>query len=185
MSPTRNPRIVVTGWLALGLSLALTACSGPDRPGPNVQDVPKGFAFDANASAARKVFLDAQPLDQSGWFAMNSNDDHSSIMITTYSGQIPEDAIYAARAAHEQRWGRRAGSTSGLDYGPVEEVEIDGHDAFAWEIRQFYKGDLSSIDWVAVVPYEDETYSVEFHAGMEEHMDPDLIRKTVESFEAK
>ena len=177
-------------WLSAALSvvatLAVTAagCGSPDRPGPNVEDVPHGFFYDANASAARKVFMDVEPLDQSGWFAHNQNDDHSSIMITTYAGQVPEDAIRAARNAHAERWGRRNGSTSGSDYGPVEEVEIDGHQALAWEVRQYYKGDLCSIEWVAVVPYEESTYAVEFFAGMEEYMDPELIRRTVQSFEA-
>lgn len=176
-------RTLVGSGLVL-LMVGGIGCSGPDRPGPNVEDVPPGFFFDANASAARKVFVDAEPLDQSGWFAHDQNDDHSSIMITTYSGKVPEDAIRAARDTHAERWGRRNGSTSGSDYGPVEEVEIDGRNAFAWEVRQYYKGDLCSLEWVAVVPYEESTYCVEFFAGQEEYMDPDLLRRTVESFEA-
>jgi len=172
---------LVTAAALLGLSNG--GCSGIDRPGPNVEDVPEGFFFDANASAARKV-LEVEPLDQSGWFAHNANDDHSSIMITTYQGQIDEDTIRAARDTHAQRWGRKSRSVNGSDYGSVEEIEIDGQRAWAWEIVQYYKGDLCSIEWTAVVPYEDVTYAVEFFAGMENHMSPELIRKTVYSFEA-
>ncbi len=162
--------------------LATVSCGGPDRPGPNVEDVPAGFVFDANASSARKVFADLQEVDQSGWIAMDANDDHSSIMITTYAGTVPEDQIRSARNTHAERWGRKRGAQSGSDYGAVEEIEIEGHKAWAWEITQHYRGGISSMEWVAVVPYEDQTYAIEFHAGMDPHKDWDLIRNTVLSF---
>ena len=179
---SKKQAIVIAALVAFALG---TGCSGPERPGPNVQDVPTGFMYDANASSGRKVFMDVKPLDESGWFAMRG-DDHSSIMITTYAGSFGENDAIAARNAHAQRWGRKAPDKPGTDYSWVEEWEIDGRSAWAWEERQYrLSGDLASIQWTAVVPYEDETYTVEFHAGIEDHMDQAIIRETMESFRAK
>lgn len=165
--------------------LTLVACGGPERPGPNVQKVPAGFMYDANAYQGRKVFRDVEPLDESGWFAMRG-EDHSSIMITTYTGVFDSGEIRAARDAHARQWGRKSRAVGGTDYGDVEEVEIDGHTAWAWESRQYFDGALASVEWTAVIPYQDieQTYAVQFHAGIEDHMDPGLIRETVQSFRA-
>lgn len=183
----RSAPVSAVSWAArVGCALAIATlggCGDLDRPGPNVQDVPEGFVFDANGEGSR-VFADVEPLDQSTWLAQDRFDRCSAITITTYDGEITATAVRRQHDARAAKNARRPGSPHGADYGPVEETEIDGRTAWTWEVLGYVDGELASVERVAVIPYEDATYSVEFYAGIEDHIDPTLVRRTVESFRA-
>ena len=69
-----------------------------------------------------------------------------------------------------------------LQHGTPEELEIDGRQAVAWVVTEEYRGEIASREIVAVVPYEERTYSIEFHAATASYRDPAAMRRSVESF---
>ncbi len=164
--------------LVVGLMLSAGAsCSGPKREGPQVQDVPEGFIWDANASKARNIFPDERMVRQGAWTTMAIGDeDNSSIYITTYRGASDRYAIADAREDQVRRYGNH------VDFGPLEELEIDGRDAYGWLETQHYKGELSSYQYKAVVPYDTLSYAVEYYSSHQRFMDPEAMRVLVTSF---
>ena len=101
---------------------------------------------------------------------------HNSIMITEYRGSTSGAQAEAARSTAAEKW-------SYQEYGPAEELEIDGRDSWGWLITQRSKGEVTSLEYVAVVPYADRTYSVEFYASDDKLYDKYFLKKTVSSFE--
>ena len=74
-------------------------------------------------------------------------------------------------------------ATGYLDYGPLEELKIDGRPAWGWLETQYYKEKLASLEYKAVVPYDDIMYTVEFFTGRDEFMDEAFLRESVCRFE--
>ncbi len=170
----RTVRLLLTAGLLLCFS---AGCSGPKREGPQVQNVPEGFIWDANASKARNVFPKQPKVRQGAWTTMALGDeDHSSIYITTYQGNTDRREIAGARQDFVNRYGDY------LEFGPLEDLRIDGRDAYGWLETQHYQGELASYEYKAVVPYDTLTYAVEYYSSHERFMDPEAMRALVTSF---
>lgn len=166
--------------LSIGSSLTLGGCSKPALVGAQVTKAPPHFMFDANATAARLVFHDRPKVDQRGYFYMTRDDEHCSIMITEYAGSTTYEEAKAALEYHRRKYPYPT-------YGTLESLRVDGRSAWGWMTEQHHKGELSSITFHAVIPYEEEqkTYTVEFYAGVDKFMDEGLLRDTVTSFTVK
>lgn len=167
----------VTGILVLiaGVAvLAQTACSKHTfRDGPQIGRQPEGFVYDGNAEAARLVLPDREKVRQRGYGTMT--EPHNSIMITEYAGATSDEEILAAREASRKRY-------SYLKYGEVEELVIDKRPALGWTESQFVGGELASIEYVAVVSYEEATYSVEFYASQLKYQNKAYQKEIVSTF---
>jgi len=169
----------VPGLAALA-ALGALGCSKPLMEGAQVPDRPAGFLFDANATAARKIFPDRQVVDQRGYFTPGE-DNACSIMITEYAGPTSYDDVRAAREAAATRYGHNA------DYGQVDATTIDKRPAWSYVVTQHYRGKVSSLTYTAVVSYakDDRTYTVEFYASDPRYMDEDFLARTVNAFTVK
>ena len=174
-SPKRFPRppaalrgLVLLAGLAGGLS-----CSNPQVEGGVMPHPPDGFAHDPNGTAARLVLPERAMVRQRGYFTRG--DPHSSIMITRYTGATGAAEAAAARDRH-------AGRYRSEEYGGVETIEIDGRTAWGWTITQGYQGKVYSFEYTAVVPYQDETYTVEFFTSDGKLMNWNFLRETVQTF---
>ncbi len=162
------------GALALGLNLH---CSGPQREGPQIPKVPEGFMFDANASKARNILADEWQLRQEAWVTMG-DEEHSSIYFTTYRGAVSREEVAAAHDAQASRYGY-------LEYGPLEDLTIDGRAAWGWLETQVYRGKLASLEYKAVVAYDSLSYAVEFHSSEPRFLDPAALKALVETFRVR
>jgi hypothetical protein len=168
---------IALGFMALVLVFCLlVGCSKPALEGGQFRDRPEGFAFDANATKARNVFPGREQLDQRAWATFG--EDHNSIFVTHYAGPATREQVQAARDDQEARYGRKD-----LRFGNLEEMIIDGRPAWGWLETQTYKGELSSLQYKAVVSYETACYTVEFFAGREDWQDEYALRAFVNTFE--
>jgi len=163
-------------WALVSLG-TVTACTNPTFEGPQIQDPPERFFFDANSTQARNVFPDRDLVRQGAWWSNISDDDeNSTIFITTYRGDATADDVVAARKAQADRY------SSYLRYGEVEFLRIDGRNAWGWLETQGREGNVSSLEFKAVIPYDTITYVVEFHSSEPRFMEPDTLRAVVGTF---
>lgn len=167
--------------LLLFLVLWVGGCSKPLIEGSQVRKVPAGFLFDLNASAARLVFPERKMLDQRGYGTLGLNDEHCSIMITEYSGATPYETVHTAYEAVKKKYPHNH------RYGPLEPLFIDKQPAWGWLETQIYKGEVSSLKYVAVISHEGEgvTFSVEFYAAEKKYMDEGFMKETIQTFTVK
>lgn len=158
----------------------LTGCSPPTFEGPQIQEPPEGFRYDANAEQSRNVFPDREELWQGAWFRIETvNDDHASIFLTAYRGGAGREQVEAAREAQASRYAR----PGRMRYGELEELRIDGRTAWGWTESQYRSdGSVAALQYKAVVPYDTVTYAVEFFSTLEPWMDVDTLRATVMTF---
>jgi hypothetical protein len=133
--------------------------------------------FDANATGARLVFPELPKVDQRGYFYMTQDDDHCSIMITEYDKAVTEEDVARALLETARRY-------SNPKYGKLETLRIDGRPAWGWLTTQLSEGELSSLEYTAIISYEKEqkTYAVEFYASVFKYMDESYMKRTLESF---
>ncbi len=155
----------------------VVGCSRPRFEGPQIQDPPPNFLYDANAYQGRNVFPEREQLRQSAW-ARGFGDDtpHSSIYMTAYSGSSSRAEVQAARDAQEARYGRS------IRYGALEDIVIDDRPAWGWLETQIYQERVASLEYKAVVSYDTVSYAVEFWSNDPELMDPATLRETVQTF---
>lgn len=170
-------RVCTISLLTLFLGLHLH-CSGPEREGPQIPKVPEGFIYDANASQGRNVFPDARQVRQSAWTTLGE-DEHSSIFFTTYRGAATREEVAAARADQESRYG------SYMEYGPLEDLTIDERPAWGWLETQWYREEIASLEYKAVVVYDSLSYAVEFHSSEPRFMDAATLKALVETFRVR
>ena len=83
--------------------------------------------------------------------------------------------IRAAKTYAENKYDR-------LRYGDMEELYIDQRPALAWTETQFFEGEVWSLEYCAVVPYDDATYTVEFFATDPEMRNREFLREVVSTF---
>lgn len=166
--------------LLSALALAGAGCSKPPVEGPQITRVPETFIFDLNASGAALPLGDRSRGDQRGYFSMGRDDTHASIMITEYPGTTTYDQAVAARAAVKERRRNR-------EFGALETLRIDKRPAWGWKSTQTWKGELSSVKYAVVIPYDDlgVTYVVEFYSSQPRFQDSDLMKETLGSFRVK
>ena len=163
-------------WAAVSLG-TVTACANPTFDGPQIQDPPERFFFDANSTQARNVFPGRDEISQGAWWSNISDDDeNSTIFITAYRGDATADDVVAARKAQADLY------SSYLAYGDVEFLRIDGRNAWGWLETQGRDGNVSSLEFKAVIPYDTITYVVEFHSSEPRFMDADTLRAVVGAF---
>jgi hypothetical protein len=168
-------------WWGLGLAVlaacGVSGCSKPLIEGAQVTDRPVGFLFDANATAARKVFPGRRVVDQRGYFTPGE-DNACSIMITEYEGPTSYEEVRSAREVAAARYGHST------DYGAVDATVIDERPAWGYLVTQHYRGEISSLTYTAIVSYakDDRTYTVEFYASDPRYMNEDFLAETVKTF---
>jgi hypothetical protein len=160
--------------LLIAVLITVPACGPTYREGPNVAGVPEGFRYDANMTSGRPVLPNRTQIGQSGWITPFA-EEHSSIMFTQYSGAADEAEVRAVLDAYARRYTHQK-------YGAVEAVTIDKRPAWGWYSEQHLKGKLASLEYTAVIPYDDVTWAVEFYASHPRHRDPELLKKLVTSF---
>lgn len=169
---TRLPAASATLFLAFAM---LAGCRDQPKRG-EIPKAPEGFLFDANAVAARHVLPDRELLDQDGW--LTTREPGSSIMISEYSGTTSAGEVEAARAAAARRY-------TYAQYSELEEVTIDGRASWGWIETQRRDGRTCALDYVAVIPYEDKTYTVEFGSAETRFLNPAALRELVETFRVR
>ena len=167
--------------LLLFMMLWVGGCSAPRIEGSQVEKVPAGFLFDVNASAARLVLPRREMLDQRGYGTLGLDDEHCSIMITEYSGITTYEAALAAYQAVKEKYPHNH------RYGPIEPLFIDKQPGWGWLETQIVKGEVSSLEYVAIISHEEEgvTYSVEFYASENRYMDEAFMKETIQTFSVK
>ena len=173
----QSPKSLYLNLLAVAIGAGtLGSCSQPAMKGPQVQGLPEGFLLDANASAARLVFPDREKLDQSGYMTM-SEENHCSVMITTYRGATSYEQATAARDAAQAAYPRETRSA-------VQATSIDGQSAWGWFEEQVYQGTMCSRSYTAVVSYDEDdlTHTVEFFARDPRYRDEEFLRTAVKKF---
>jgi hypothetical protein len=170
----------MSSWKRLALAFLLAvmvtcvpACSRPMREGPNLAGVPAGFHYDENMSSGRPVLPKRVQVGQSGW--MSLDEPSCSITFTEYSGTTTDAELRAAVAEAAQRYRSE-------DFTPVEPIRIDGREAWGWIETQTYGGQLASVEYTAVIPYDNVTWAVEYYASNPKLRDPRLQKDLVSSF---
>jgi hypothetical protein len=162
------------------LLLLAGGCTIPNYQGPQVQEPPAGFVFDANSTQGRNVFLDRPPVRQGAWWRLDTvRDEHSSIFISTYDWTPDAFEIDAARDRHAREYGHEFSI-----YGEVERVVIDDRAAWVWFHTQThtFTGATTALEFTAVIPYDSVTYAVEFSSDQPEYLREDAVRLVVMSF---
>lgn len=159
--------------LIAAVAIVVPACGPTYREGPNVAGVPEGFRYDANMTSGRPVLPNRTQVGQSGW--MTFSEQHSSILFTQYQGVADEAEVRAVLDDYARRYTHQK-------YGAVESITIDKRPAWGWYSEQHLKGRLASLEYTAVIPYDDVTWAVEFYASDPRHRDPELLKKLVSSF---
>jgi hypothetical protein len=171
---------VAPRWVCLGLGLlwavTATSCSQPLRDGPRLHEVPAGFVFDANAYQARSVLVGVDKAEEAAWFRVSLDDESSSIFITRYEVVLASGEVGTAYQAYVDRY-------PAPGYTVLEEIEIDGRPAWGFAELQWLKDELCAVSYRAIIPYETETFAVEFFSDMEEWLDPVAQREVVCQFE--
>lgn len=162
--------------LALMTASGLSACAKPQMEDLHIPGGLTGFLFDANATKARNVFPEREQLRQYGW--MTFGEDVNSLMVTKYAGAATAEEIEAARDAQAARYGRDT-----MRYGDVEAITVDGRLGWGWLETQIYKGELASLEYKAVIPFDDVTYAVEFHAGKPDYQDEAKLKAVIRQFQ--
>jgi len=161
--------------LIVVVALLVSGCSSPRVEGGVIPHPPTGFAFDANATQARNVYPGGNQLSQRAWGTFG--EQHDSIYITEYEGSSTRTDAQGARDAQEARYGGY------MQYGPLEDLTIDGRPAWGWLETQMYKGRLASLEYKAVVSCDDRSFAVEFYGSTDEWRDADKLRAVVSTFE--
>lgn len=171
----RHRRLIVSAPFVLAAAL-LSACAGLVREGPHVKKAPDGFGYLSSLESARPVLPGRTKVSQSGY--IDNGEPPEMIVLTRYSGTTTQAEAQAARDETESRYGRGGG------YGPLEELEIDGQAAWGWTIEQrdSKNGTLWSREFTAVVPYEDETWAIEYASHREPDWEAEKLRTVVASF---
>lgn len=160
-------------FLVAVMVTCVPACGRPMREGPNLVGVPAGFHYDENMTSGRPVLPRRVQIGQSGW--MTIEEPSCSIMFTEYSGPTSEAEVLAAVGEAAQRYRNE-------DFTPVEPIRIDGRDAWGWIETQTYRGELASVEYTAVIPYDDVTWAVEYYASSPKLRDPRVQKDLVASF---
>jgi hypothetical protein len=162
------------------IALLPAGCSKPLVEGPQITRVPQTFMFDLNPSGAALVLEGRAKGDQRGYFAMGPDDTHASIMITEYRGGTSREQVEQARAAAQA-------AHRNQEHGPLEVLRIDKQPAWGWLVTQMWKGEIASITYVAVIPYEKPgvTYAVEFYSSHPRFRDKELMKETLQTFRVK
>jgi hypothetical protein len=184
----RNVDIDKGFWTSLAQALAAllltliggAACVALAVPGYQVQDVPLGFLFTANAPNGVKVLPDRNILSRGVWLGdIETFEPQSEIHVTRYSGNVTIEEANAARDVQASRYG----NPSSIDYGRVATVTIDGRAAFTWmETRYDRNGGVRSLYYTAVIPYDTVTYAVEFDTSAPHRLHPDSLTRVVHSW---
>ena len=169
----------------MAAALALTmvgaaACVAPSVPGYQVQGVPEGFLFTANANTGVNVIPDRDILSRGVWLGdIETFEPQSEIYVTRYSGNVTVEEAEAARDVQASRYG----NPSSIDYGRVATVTIDGRAAYAWmETRYDEHSTVRSLGYQAVIPYDTVTYAVEFTTSAAHRLHPDSLTRVVHSW---
>jgi hypothetical protein len=156
------------------------ACVAPAVPGYQLQDVPAGFLFTANAQTGVNVFPDRDVLSRGAWLGdIETFEPQSEISITRFSGNTTIEEAESARDIQASRYG----NPSSIDYGRVATVMIDERAGFAWmETRYDENNAVRSLDYTAVIPYDTVTYVVEFNTSRAHRLHPDSLTRVVHSW---
>jgi hypothetical protein len=163
------------GLIIVPLMLLGPSCTKkPKIYGGYIPNPPSGFIFDLNATQGRNVFKNGDIIYQRAYSNL-SEDNHCSIYITKYDGTVTMYEIQDARDYLAKRYDY-------LDYSPLEELAIGGRPAWGWLETQYYEGELSSLEYKAVVPYDDATYGIEFFAADPKYRDKGTLREMVSTF---
>lgn len=175
----RGPTSFISSRLAVSLLaslLILTAasCSTPRMEGPNIADPPEGFVYDANGSQSRNIFANEDIIRQSSWTRPNE-DNYCSITMTEYRGPATRQDTQEALDYFIKRYGYQ-------EYGPLENLTIDGRPAWGWTETQFHKGEQASLAYKAVVSYEGNCWAVEFFARDPAWQNKERLKATISSF---
>lgn len=157
-----------------GLTLLVAGgCSTSNVRGPQLKDVPADFGLDREAQSRRVIFEDLPMLDRRGYF-LRGDEGTASVILSEFEGEVGKSDL---RAMHEDRaesWAR-----SGVDFGEIEDVEIDNRPAWLWFERAARSHRL-----VAVVPYPDteRIWTVDFYTSVDRLQDDALMLRHVTSF---
>ena len=176
---SRTERWQAVAFVMLVASTA-PGCSAPALEGYQVQAIPDGFIFDANVSKGRKIFPDRTVLSEGSWWGdVRSEEPQSDIFVTRYAGNATFLESEGTRNVQADRYGNPAT----IDYGQVARVAIDGRAAFVWmETRYDLNGNVRSLDYKAVIPYDTVTYAVEFSTSAPHRLHPDSLTSVVHSW---
>lgn len=161
---------------ALLVSAALLAAGGSGCrvvEGPQLGAPPEKLGYTSSLMSARLPLPDRGKARQLGY--VGAGDSPDMVVITEYPGPTSRGDAERARDTYAARY-------TSTEYGPVEELEIDGRPAWGWTETQRIDGKVVARQYTAVVSYDDVTYSVEYSAHREPQIGEEHLRGTVESF---
>lgn len=169
-------RRLTLSLLPVFVATLVAGCAGLVREGPHVKKAPDGLGYLSSLESARPVLPGRTKVSQSGY--LENGEPPEMIVLTRYAGTTTREEAQAARDETEARYGRGGG------YGPLEELEIDGRTAWGWTIEQrdSQTGALWSREFTAVVPYDDETWAIEYASHRDPDWEAESLRTVVASF---
>jgi len=167
--------------LLLLLAGGLAGCDVPAFEGPQVQSPPPGFTLNDETALEETLFPDRPLIYHDAWVQTGWG-NFSGIYINGHPGVADREDVVAA-----QERIRRSRSTSGdwtHDFGAVEDVTVDGREAFGWsEMLHSPAEGIESVSYRMVVPYDTVTFTVEFISGDPSFKSrPDSLETVVASF---
>ena len=172
-------RLLLGAWLLSATSLGCVD-RGPETL--NFDNVPRDFMFAREASKDRQVLPHREMISQSAWYGdLSGYEPRSEVFMTLYRGAAE---VEEAEAARDEQAGRY-GNPESIDYGEVSWVNIAGQVSWAWlETRYDERGEVRSLDYKAVVPFDSVTWVLEFGTNARNRLHPDSLIGVVHSFGA-
>ena len=173
----RNLDVSVFAAACGALLLTSAACQRPRFEGPQLQDPPAGFLYKAGAASAHRAFPDREVVQHGAW-TKGGGEPFSAIFITSYRGVATPEETLEARDSQE-----RLLSPQGYQFGPLERMTLDGHEAWGWLVSHQDSRGLHSREFKVAIPHDSMTYTVEFFTNKTITMNnPDTLRWGVASF---
>ncbi len=150
--------VVVLAWALLS-----AGCLGPPVEGPQIDDIPSGFAFHRRCESSRSPIPALRPMAQRCYINNNNRWGPDVITISHFEGSL---GIDDARRAREDTIAKRASCSEHTSYcqrvGELEALTVDGHEGWGFPITTIEHGELSAATYLLVLPYDDdESYGIE------------------------
>ena len=164
--------------VAIPLMLATAGCDFPAFQGAQIQTPPQGFTLNPDTYLERRMFPDLEAVHHNAWVNASWG-NFSGIYINGHAGTLSREWAESAQSTS-----KTANVGKRIEYGEIEELNVDGRTAWAW--TEWWRMENGGLQWVAyraVIPYDTISYAVEFLTGDPAlKIRPDSLRGIVASF---
>ncbi len=157
---------------ALILALSSTGCLAPPVEGPQIDDIPDGFAFDPNCEVSRSLIAGKRPIGQRCYINDPRGDKPDWITISEYSELLSREDIEASYKAYVETYLRCVPDSGACETaGELETLVVDGYEGAGYSVSSLYRGEERA-SYQLILPHGDRTYTVRVsgrkgkHAGL-------------------